>query len=239
MKCPHCTVEFHPDWNTGNIKPRSSRETEIEDDDYFRRGPFVETAWTWSATECPACKRPTITVDLIDVEEPAEPLIQNQAYPRFPIRQIVVDAVPEVFKSDYAEACNVLPVSAKASAALSRRILQAILNSQGYTGKDLARQIDSALEEESPERVLPLSIRQTVDAVRNLGNFAAHQTTDQSGLQVIDVDYDEAEWCLEILEALFKHFYDTPSAKNRKRVANLSVKLASAEKPNRLGKTTA
>ena len=130
-----------------------------------------------------------------------------------------------------------LPVSAKASAALSRRILQAILNVQGYTGKDLAQQIDYVLEEESLERILPPSIRQTIDAVRNLGNFAAHQTTDKSGLQVIDVDQDEAEWCLEIIEALFEHFYDTPSAKNRKRVANLSAKLANAEKPNRLGKT--
>ena len=38
MKCPHCTVEFHPNWNTGNIKAVSSRERESEDDEYFRSG---------------------------------------------------------------------------------------------------------------------------------------------------------------------------------------------------------
>ena len=162
--------------------------------------------------------------------------IENQAYPPFPSRKFALDAVPEAFKADYVEACKVLPVSAKASAALSRRILQAILSNQGYTGKDLFQQIESVLEEESLAKALPLSIRQTIDAVRNLGNLAAHKTTDNTGLQVIDVDHDEAEWCLEIIEALFVHYYGTPSTKDRRRVANLSAKLANANKPNRLGK---
>ena len=237
MECPHCAVEFFPRWNTGSIKPGSSPETEAEEDELLRSGPFVETAWIWSAAKCPACYNPTIIIDLVDVEYPQEPLMQNQAYPQFPSRKFAVDAVPEAFKEDYVEACKVLPVSAKASAALSRRILQAILSDQGYTGKRLIQQIDSVLEEESLAKTLPLSIRETIDAVRNLGNLAAHQTTDKSGLQVIDVDHDEAEWCLEIIEALFVHYYDTPSTKDIKRVANLSAKLANANKPNRLGKT--
>ena len=237
MECPHCAVEFFPHWNTGSIKPGSSPETEAEEDELFRSGPFVETAWTWSAAKCPACYNPTITIGLVDVEYPQDPLIQNQAYPQFPSRKFALDAVPEAFKTDYVEACKVLPASAKASAALSRRILQAILSDQGYTGKDLFQQIDSVFKEESLAKALPLSIRQTIDAVRNLGNLAAHQTTDKSGLQIIDVDHDEAEWCLEIIEALFVHYYDKPSTKDRSRVANLSAKLANANKPNRLGET--
>ena len=237
MKCLHCAVEYFPNWNKGGIKPGSSSETEAAEDEFIRSGPFLETAWMWSAAKCPACYNPTITIDLIDVDDPREPLIHSQAYPQYPSREFAVDAVPEAFKADYVEACKVLPVSAKASAALSRRILEAILSEQGYTGKDLFQQVGSVLKEESPAKSLPLSIRQTIDAVRNLGNFAAHQTTDKAGPQVIDVDHDEAEWCLEIIEALFVHYYHTPSTRDRRRVANLSAKLANANKPSRLGKT--
>ena len=73
-------------WNTGSIKPGSSPETESEEDEHFRSGPFVETAWIWSAAKCPACYNPTINVALVDVEYPQEPLIQNQAYPRYSLR---------------------------------------------------------------------------------------------------------------------------------------------------------
>ena len=234
MKCPHCTVMIHPDWNTGTIDPKSSKE--IEPNDYFQRGPYIETAWMWEATECPACNNAIINISIVDVDDPAEPLRQHLAYPRFPKRKPIVDAVPETLKADYIEACNILPASAKASAALSRRILQAILNEQGYESDTLYQQIDSALKEDSPGKVLPSSIRGTIDAVRNLGNFAAHPITDKSRLQVINVDADEAKWCLEIIEALFEHYYSTASAKGKKRLKTLDAKLASADKPSMLGK---
>ncbi len=234
MKCPHCTVVIHPDWNTGTIAPKTSRE--MEHDDYFQRGPYVETAWIWEAAECPACNNAIINICLVAVEDSAEPLTQHLAYPRFPKRKPIGDAVPETLRADYTEACNILPASAKASAALSRRILQAILNEQGYELGTLYQQVDSALKETSPGKVLPSSIRGTIDAVRNLGNFAAHPITDKSRLQVIDVDSDEAKWCLDIIEALFEHYYSTPSAEGKKRLDNLDAKLAAADKPSMLGK---
>ena len=233
MNCPHCTVVIHPDWNTGTIAPKTSKE--MEHDDYFH-GPYVETAWVWEATECPACNNAIINICLVDVEDPAEPLTQHLAYPRFPRRKPIGDAVPETLRADYIEASNTLPASAKASAALSRRILQAILNEQGYKSGTLSQQVDSALKENSPGKVLPSAIRGTIDAVRHLGNFAAHPITDKSRLQVIDVDSDEAKWCLEIIEALFEHFYSTPSVEGKNRLTNLHAKLAAAGKPSMLGK---
>jgi len=53
---------------------------------------------------------------------------------------------PEVRKTiavDYVEACQVLPLSAKASAALARRCLQAMLHAHGY--KDLAKEVQQLL----------------------------------------------------------------------------------------------
>jgi hypothetical protein len=135
--------------------------------------------------------------------------------------------VPKPIATDYVEACRVLPLSAKASAALARRCLQTMLNDNGYKDKDdnLSKQIDKLLN----PRVLPDHIHETVDAIRNFGNFGAHPINDQTTLQIIDVEPEEAEWCLEILEALFDHFYVRPAAAKKKK-AELNAKLKAAGK---------
>ena len=132
--------------------------------------------------------------------------------------------------TDYIEACQVLPLNAKASAAQARRCLQAMLHAHGYRDKDLAKEVQHLLDETDPRKVLPRPIHETVDAIRNFGNFSAHPITDITSLQVIDVEPEEAEWCLEILEALFEHFYVGPTAAAAKKKA-LDAKLKAAGKP--------
>ena len=85
--------------------------------------------------------------------------MKHLAHPQFAGRKIVGDAVPETLKADYIEACNVLSVSPIASAALSRRILEAILHHQGYVAGSLGNKIDAVLCETSPDKTLPTSVR--------------------------------------------------------------------------------
>jgi hypothetical protein len=94
--------------------------------------------------------------------------------------------------------------------------LQAILRDQGYAQRDLAQQIDALLGEQDPAKAIPTALRQTVDAIRNFGNFSAHPVTDQTTLEIIPVEPHEAEWCLEILEEMFDH---TMSGPRRPRLA--------------------
>ena len=138
--------------------------------------------------------------------------------------------VPGNLKEDYIEASKVLPISPKASAALSRRILQCILDEQGYKSRNLIDQIEAALGEQGPDRILPLALREVIDAVRNFGNFSAHPVTDRTSLQIIDVEAEEAEWCLEIIRGLFEHYYVRPVA-NAERLLKLNQKLQKARKP--------
>jgi Domain of unknown function (DUF4145) len=122
--------------------------------------------------------------------------------------------VPSEIANDCVEACNVLPISAKASAALSRRCLQNVLHNAGYkigTG-DLAKEIDLLLNEKDREKAISLRLRATIDLIRNFGNFGAHQIDDKMTLQIIDVEPHEAESCLDILEECFEHFYAGPAA---------------------------
>src|SRR5271169_5669088 len=68
------------------------------------------------------------------------------------------------------------------------------------------------------------------DAIRNFGNFAAQKITDQTSLQVIDVEPTEAEYCLDVLDSVFDHYYVRPAQAKRVKDA-LNVKLAAAKKP--------
>ena len=101
-----------------------------------------------------------------------------------------------------------------------------MLNAHGYKGRNLVKQVDRLLK----AKVLPSHIQKNVDAIRNFGNFGAHPINDKTSLQIIDVESHEAEWCLEILETLFDHFYVQPTAAAAKKKA-LDAKLKAAGKP--------
>jgi len=69
----------------------------------------------------------------------------RQVHPVGSNRGPVSPEVPKPIAADYVEACQVLPLSAKASAALARRCLQAMLHAHGYKDKDLAKEVQQLL----------------------------------------------------------------------------------------------
>jgi hypothetical protein len=132
--------------------------------------------------------------------------------------------VPSHIAQDYSEAALVLADSPKASAALSRRCLQTVLREHGYQDHDLSKQIDAAIEN------LPPYIAADVDAIRNIGNFAAHTQKDQNSGTILDVQPGEAEWNLDVLDELFDFYYVQPALSTQKRTA-LNAKLQAVGKP--------
>jgi Domain of unknown function (DUF4145) len=191
--------------------------------------PFESKAkWQYRTTVCSKCK--DVIIEIAPVLRNGE-LLQNwrMVYPIGASRGPVSTDVPSEIAEDYIEACNVLPISAKASAALSRRCLQNILHAAGYVAPTLVKEIDLLLNESDLEKAIPLKLRRTIDAIRHFGNFGAHPIDDKTALQIIDVDPHEAEWCLEILEECFEHFYVGPTSAKAKKMA-LDAKLVAAGK---------
>ena len=180
MKCPHCTVTIHIAWNAGTILADSESMT-----------------WIWNAAVCPHCNRPIIRLGRYPVPEGQASFYgylqgfdlrdARIVCPRVEQRTPLGGVVPDGLKADYQEACAVLPISAKASAALSRRVLQVLLLEHGYTSGNLAQQVAAVLNETNPSKVLPSSIKESIDVIRNFGNFSAHRITDKTSLQVIGV----------------------------------------------------
>jgi hypothetical protein len=222
MKCPHCAIYFHDNWDIHYMDRGSGLVTSTD------TGSGVY--WYYRSALCPECGDVTIEIARHYGRETIGE-VWRQVYPIGASRGPVSQEVPTDIAQDYIEARNVLPISSKASAALSRRCLQNMLHAHNYKAKDLAKEIDLLLNETDPKKALPHKLRETVDGIRNFGNFSAHPIDDKTTLQIIEVDPHEAEWCLQILEDMFEHFYVGPAMAKAMKAA-LDAKLAAAGKPH-------
>jgi Domain of unknown function (DUF4145) len=74
---------------------------------------------------------------------------------------------------------------------------------------------------------LPSYLAESLDGVRNIGNFAAHPTKSKASGEIIDVEPGEAQWNLDVLESLFDFYFTQPAVLKEKRDA-LDAKLKEA-----------
>lgn len=217
MKCPHCKVGIAEQFKSSQIA--NYPQTILKDN-------LVVPPVTWVAQyqRCPECHEVLI---MLDVSGPGG-MSRFWGYPSAANAARDIPAqVTAPYRDDFREACLVLPISAKASAALSRRCLQAVLRDKaGTKKKDLFDQI----EEVSAPGILPSHIVEDLHAVRNIGNFAAHPMKSTNTGEIIEVEPGEAEWNLDVLESLFDFYFVQP-ALSAKRKAELNKKLKEAGKP--------
>ena len=208
MKCPHCLDSFHytPD-----------RHSFKQDADFN---------WQLAWATCPACLKYVVFLNCWakGTNVPISPLL---VYPRSISRAPLSKDVPEHFAGDYREACLVLTDSPKASAALSRRCLQNLLREEAKVKKqNLCKEIDEILA----SKELPSYLAESIDGVRNIGNFAAHPIKSTNTGEVVDVEPGEAEWLLDVLEGMFDFYFVQSAILKRKKDA-LNKKLEDAGKP--------
>lgn len=213
MKCMHCQVAFRP---------------EISKIYFNNRGSLVDlgqASWGVWFTICPECVRPTI--DLISGRG-SNPLalssLETRVYPKGRPERLAPSEVPPAIAQDFNEAAAVFPISAQASAALSRRCLQHVLEHAGFSHKDLSKAIEAAIASG-----IPSYLAEGLDAIRNIGNFAAHPTKDKNTGEIVPVEPAEAEWNLDVLELLFDFYFIQPAVA-LSRTEALNAKLEAAGK---------
>jgi len=218
MKCPHCRVEFHDEPN------------------HIHLGRDSDGDWVIEVRTCPnpKCKKIILKLqngsamfsergNFINMAPKKDFLVYPKGSPRSPCPP----EVPIKYAEDYNEACMVLTDSPKASAALSRRCLQNIL-------RDIAKVKPGKLSDEIQQVIdrgnLPSHISESIDAIRIIGNLAAHPEKDKSTGEIISVEPGEAEWNLDVLESLFDFYFVQPEITKKKKEA-LNQKLKKAGKP--------
>ncbi len=208
MKCPHCLVEIHESWT--------------------RIGGFSDGDGSWSVevSTCPACNRATVLHQRYSQTRTSYTIEEEvQVRPIGSARRPAPTEVPAEMAEDYDEACKVAPFSQKAAAALARRCLQATLHARGIKKPNLAGEIDEFINAPST----PSHLAESVDAIRNIGNFAAHPMKSTQSGQILAVETGEVDWMLDVLEELFDFQFVQPTRVKAKRAA-LDAKLAEAGK---------
>ena len=209
MKCPHCLTSFHD-----NVV-----KNQVGTDRY--------SSWILFKRECPECGRYILSLFELFPKEKSQKNREFLCYPRAPSRTPLPQEVPENYACDYREACLTLVDSPKASAALSRRCLQHLLREEAKVKHgNLADEIQQVLDAAK----LPSHLLDSLDAIRIIGNFAAHPIKSKASGEIIDVEPGEAEWNLDVLESLFDYFFVQPALLKKKRDA-LNAKLKEAGKP--------
>ncbi|REG08746.1 DUF4145 domain-containing protein [Pelolinea submarina] len=220
MICPHCGVAFHEDWSL------------------VANGPVCFDGTIGTGIEydiCPECNEPIIRVvhgpveneDFLE-DDNEEVILDDKkiVYP-YSIEIGLSEDIPDIYKEDFIEAMKLMSQSPKASAALSRRLLQKLLIDEAkIKGASLSIQIEKFCSNDD----IPSVLKESVDAIRNIGNFAAHPLKDKNTGEIIEVEPGEAEWSLDIVRGLFDYFFIQPARLQRRR-DELNIKLKSMGKP--------
>lgn len=227
MRCPHCTTEFH------------FEEYESWVFEYDEAQAEGVTGYEITHTFCPACSELIVVMrdgeyhcqkagdsDYVQRAWLTEQRNEELLYPKASARPIEKE-VPEVYAKDYKEAAAVRGLSPKASAAISRRLLQLLLRDAcGVKKASLAQEVKEFVEKPG----IPSYLAEAVDAVRNVGNFAAHPLKSTNTGEVIEVEDGEADWLLDVLDAMFDYLFVQPKRLKDRR-DSLNAKLKDIGKP--------
>jgi hypothetical protein len=211
MKCPHCQTKYHDKQKNLFL------------------GRDADGDWGLVQRLCPECHRFILHLAEANLHQGEVLSIRQEVrmlHPKGAQRPMPSSEVPKDYRNDFIEASIVIADSPKASSALSRRCLQAVLRNQVKVKPgNLYDEIQEVLNSGS----LPSHISESLDAVRHIGNFAAHPLKSTSTGEIIDVEEGEAEWNLEVLEALFDFYFVQPAILKKKKDA-LNQKLIDAGK---------
>ena len=204
IKCPHCLVTVHLNMNQKSL------------------GTDVDGEWLVNYPLCPNCERLIIFIRRTRNSTTAPPAITNLVYPKSIQRDPPPAQVPKEFTQDYLEAALIINDSSKASAAISRRLLQHLLREKaGANQRNLVDAINQVINAGS----IPSYISECLHTLREFGNFAAHPNKSSLTAEIIDVEPGEAEWCLDVLDALFDHYFVRPDkARQAKEAVNAKRK---------------
>jgi hypothetical protein len=210
MKCPHCNEGIHESFQGFGTFGNGREE------------------WVGLYQVCPECAKAIVKLHVkTNRVGGGYTNAETTVYPKGTTSRPVPPEVPNPYRQDFIEANEILSQSAKASAALSRRTLQAILRDKaGTTKKDLFDQIEEVIASGK----LPSHFADDLHAVRNIGNFAAHEIKSKVTGAIVEVEAGEADWNLDVIESLFDFYFVEPT-KAAKRKAELNKKLKEAGKP--------
>ena len=183
MDCPNCTRSFHLQPSYVDVSAHSQ--------------PTGRSYVLFQI--CPSCKNRLLYLKENSDQKAIQTFLQSEGreldkfgiliHPKKKCKPLSNDIPPE-YQKDFNEALDVLEISPKASAALSRYCLQRLLVEKGgVTKRDLYDQIQEVLDSNQ----LPSHLSTDIDAIRAIGNFGAHPIKSTSSGSIVEVEAGESQ----------------------------------------------
>ena len=177
MKCPHCGTAIHLWTDSCEISTEHERSGD----------PIVSV----DVGFCPECNKPIISFEygFIDGFYPTgeyrwEPIQKEQIYPTAAFVPLLDEAIPKKYADEYYEAFQVLSVSPKASATISRYLLQLVLHETCGIKK---QNLEQEIQELEKREVVSASLVKMLQVFRRIANFGAHPKKSTNSGEIIEV----------------------------------------------------
>lgn len=209
IECPFCNVSFSLILNythssnyltfsqavraADQMPPFQSNLIELNE-----RKSHKETL-TINFNKCPSCNRISSYI-IADGSDFNGEIIQIN--PRS-IAKRLPDYIPASIIQDYEEACLIADLSPKASATLSRRVLQYMIR-DFYNIKD-KRTLHQEIE--AIENKISASEYNAIMSLKSIGNIGAHPDKNEDINIIIDIDPHEAKVLLKLIEHFIESWY--------------------------------
>lgn len=202
FNCPFCHAFFPKIDSSYRVRTPSfshddsqriafGRGENIKEDDHFTSTIAVEFAL------CPACGKTTIRItglgkEVTGIKQNFHPFSNAKQYPKY---------IPISIRKDYEEASQIVNLSPKASATLSRRCLQGMIRDFWEISgkKNLYEEILAIQDKIDPQ------VAKVLNGVRKIGNIGAHMEKDIN--LIIDIDPGEANQLIKLIEYLMEQWY--------------------------------
>ena len=206
MKCPYCATTIHVNWNE-IIFP--SRLPGVCDSD-------LEDGYAIQHGFCPECRKLIVYLRhgvvtsgydndnrfwMTDVEE------ENIIYPRYSVGRNLNQYVPEKYAQLFQESEEVNNISPRASATLSRYLLQMLLHEELQIQK---KNLEEELTELERRGNIPTKLVTMLQVMRRVANFGAHPKKSTNSNEIVEVEEGESTVMLDLLEEVFDYIFVKP-----------------------------
>ena len=203
MICPYCGIGVNVDWREDAIAIPSEQDKENEG--YGQLYGF-----------CPECNGYIILVQQgngYDCNSYSSRgylnnvILQEQVYPKFSYKKKLDSIIPEKYCNLFREAEAVLNLSPRASATLSRYLLQMILHEELHIKK---KNLEDEIKELETKADIPSTLITMLQVMRKVANFGAHPKKSTNSNEIIDVETGEADIMLDLISELFDYIFIKP-----------------------------
>ena len=201
MKCPYCATAAYIDWK------EVAFPVPLSEEDYDRGGYAIQYGF------CPECEKLIIKlqhglecgyteecwIDQIDEE--------NIIYPHYSVGRNLDEYVPPKYAQLFRESEDVNNISPRASATLSRYLLQMLLHEELHIKK---KNLEEEIKELEDSSNIPTKLVAMLQVMRRVANFGAHPKKSTNSNEIVEVEAGESAVMLDLLEEVFDYIFVKP-----------------------------